>query len=66
MPVLIGVAALGTEGAQVITLHRQAQAAADSAAVSVATYYAAQKTQFTTPTLTTQAEAVAATYGSAR
>ena len=40
MPVLIGVAALGTEGAQVITLHREAQAAADSAAVSVASYYA--------------------------
>ena len=46
MPVLIGVAALGTEGAQVLTLHRQAQAAADSAAVSVASYYAAQYTEY--------------------
>jgi Flp pilus assembly protein TadG len=46
MPVLIGVAAFGTEGAQVLTLHRQAQAAADSAAVSVASYYAAQYTEY--------------------
>ena len=46
MPVLIGVAALGTEGAQVLTQHRQAQAAADSAAVSVASYYAAQYTGY--------------------
>jgi hypothetical protein len=66
MPVLIGVAALGTEGAQVLTLHRQAQAAADSAAVSVASYYASQKTALNTPTstqLANQAKAVAATYG---
>jgi Flp pilus assembly protein TadG len=66
MPVLIGVAALGTEGAQVITLHRQAQAAADSAAVSVASYYASQKTAVNTPTsteLSNQAKAVASTYG---
>jgi Flp pilus assembly protein TadG len=66
MPVLIGVAALGTEGAQVLTLHREAQAAADSAAVSVASYYAAQKTALNTPTstqLSNQAKAVASTYG---
>ena len=72
MPVLIGVAALGTEGAQVLSLHRQAQAAADSAAISVANYYASQKTANAwLPPLTstqvaelaTQAEAVAATYG---
>ena len=66
MPVLIGVAALGTEGAQVLTLHRQAQAAADSAAVSVASYYASQKTAVNTPTsteLSNQAKAVASTYG---
>jgi hypothetical protein len=66
MPVLIGVAALGTEGAQVLTLHREAQAAADSAAVSVASYYAAQRTALNTPTstqLANQAKAVAATYG---
>jgi Flp pilus assembly protein TadG len=74
MPVLIGVAALGTEGAQVLTLHRQAQAAADSAAVSVASYYAAQYTTYaadlsgtlpTQPTntlLTAQAQAVVASY----
>ena len=75
MPVLIGVAALGTEGAQVLTLHRQAQAAADLAAVSVASYYAAQYTKYaadlsgtlpTQPTqtnLAAQAQAVAANYG---
>ena len=66
MPVLIGVAALGTEGAQVLTLHRQAQAAADLAAVSVASYYASQKTAVNTPTsteLSNQAKAVASTYG---
>ncbi len=66
MPVLIGVAALGTEGAYVLTQHRAAQAAADSAAVSVASYYAAQKTALNTPTwtqLANQAKAVAATYG---
>jgi hypothetical protein len=73
MPVLIGVAALGTEGAQVLSLHRGAQAAADSAAVSVASYYASQYTQYaadlsgtpptqpTQPNLTAQARAVAAT-----
>ena len=66
MPVLIGVAALGTEGAQVITAHREAQAAADSAAVSMASYYASQKTALNTPTstqLSNQAKAVASTYG---
>lgn len=73
MPVLIGVAALGTEAAQVLTLHREVQAAADSAAVSVASYYAAQYNQYsaalgltslnTQPNLTTQAQGVAATYG---
>jgi Putative Flp pilus-assembly TadE/G-like len=67
MPVLIGVAALGTEGAQVLTLHRQAQAAADSAAVSVASYYGWQKTvnPLATPSLsnlTGEAQAVVATY----
>ena len=66
MPVLIGVAALGTEGAQVLTLHRQAQAAADSAAVSVASYYVAQYNPLlTAPTsanLQTQAQAVAVAY----
>ena len=74
MPVLIGVAALGTEGAQVLSQHRQAQAAADSAAVSVASYYAAQYTEYaadlsgtppTQPTntlLTAQAQAVVASY----
>ena len=71
LPVLIGLAGLGTEGAYMLTQHRAVQAAADSAAVSVASYYAAQKTATTwsPPTntqlgyLTTQAEAVAATYG---
>ena len=66
MPVLIGVAALGTEGAQVITAHREAQAAADLAAVSMASYYASQKTALNTPTstqLSNQAKAVASTYG---
>jgi Flp pilus assembly protein TadG len=69
MPVLIGVAALGTEGAEVLTLHRQVHAAADSAAVSVASYYAAQTsaictypTCFTHADLVTQAQAVVATY----
>jgi hypothetical protein len=66
MPVLIGVAALGTEGAQVLPLHRQAQAAADSAAVSVASYYVAQYSPLlTAPTpakLQTQAQAVAVAY----
>src|ERR1700722_16134705 len=66
MPVLIGVAALGTEGAQVLSQHRQAQAAADSAALSVASYYAAQNPLLSAPAstkLTTQAQAVAAAYG---
>ena len=67
MPVLIGVAALGTEGAQVLTLHRQAQAGGGSAAVSVASYYVAQYNPLlTAPTsanLQTQAQAVAANYG---
>ena len=65
-PVLIGVAALGTEGASILSLHRQVQAAADSAAVSVASYYAAQKTNnasATTTQLTGEAQAVAASYG---
>jgi hypothetical protein len=73
MPVLIGVAALGTEGAQVLTQHRQTQAVADSAAVSVASYYTAQYTQYaavlsgapaapTSAKLTTQAQAVVANY----
>jgi Flp pilus assembly protein TadG len=51
MPVLIGVAALGTEGAEALTLHRQVQAAADSAAVSVASYYAARQTADSSATL---------------
>ncbi len=66
MPVLIGVAALGAEGTYVLTQHRALQAAADSAAVSVASYYASQKTAVNTPTaaqLSNQAKAVAATYG---
>jgi hypothetical protein len=66
MPLLIGVAALGTEGAQVLTLHRQAQAAADSAAVSVASHYVAQYNPLlTAPTsanLQTQAQAVVVAY----
>ncbi len=65
MPVLIGVAALGTEGAYVLTQHRAAQAAADSAAVSVASYYAAQYNPLLPPTLAklnTQAQAVLAAY----
>ncbi|MBV9289599.1 MAG: hypothetical protein JO288_17585 [Hyphomicrobiales bacterium] len=65
-PTLIGVAALGGEGAFVLATHRAVQAAADSAAVSVASYYAAQTTAVASPTssqLTSQAEAVAASYG---
>ena len=65
MPTLIGVAALGAEGAYVLSQHRAVQATADSAAVSVASYYAAQKTAVATPTgteLTDEAQAVVATY----
>jgi hypothetical protein len=70
MPVLIGMAALGTEGVYVLNQQRAVQAAADSAAISVANYYAAQTsatctypTCFTLGDLKGQAGAVTATYG---
>jgi Putative Flp pilus-assembly TadE/G-like len=66
LPVLIGVAGLGAEGTMMLSTHRSLQAAADSAAVSAASYYAAQTTALSSPTSTqllNQAKGVSAKYG---
>jgi Flp pilus assembly protein TadG len=62
MPVLIGVAGLGTEGGLVLYTHQTLQGAADSAAVSAAKAYALNPS-ITPAGLLTQAEAITATYG---
>jgi Flp pilus assembly protein TadG len=60
MPVLVGTAALGTEGGMWYVRHRAIQNAADSAAISAATAYYVQGN---TNGLTAQGQAVAAGYG---
>jgi hypothetical protein len=62
MPVLIGIAGLGTEGSLMLYNHRSLQDAADSAAISAAKYYAATISS-TRPELLAQAETIAAKYG---
>src|SRR6266849_10570486 len=56
MPVLIGIAALGTEGGLWLYKHRVVQSAADNAAYSAATAYALSKTS----DLAAQARAITA------
>ena len=58
-PVLIGVAGLATEGGLWVYKHQTLQAAADGAALSAATRYGLNNTA----SLTTQANAIAATFG---
>jgi len=60
MPVLVGTAALGTEGGLWYVRHRAIQNAADSAAISAATAYYVQGNA---TGLATQGQAVAAGYG---
>ena len=62
LPALIGVAALGTEGGLWLYTQQQLQASADSAAMSAARTYFLNPFA-TNANLTTQAEAVTATYG---
>jgi uncharacterized membrane protein len=62
MPVVIGVAGLGTEGAMVLYNHRTIQNAADSAALSVASRYVSNPLS-TSAQLLAQAKSVSATYG---
>jgi len=62
MPAAIGIAGLGTEGGLMLFNHRSLQSAADSAAVSVASYYATN-TSASSGALAGQANAVAANYG---
>jgi Flp pilus assembly protein TadG len=59
MPVLIGVAGLGTEGGLLFYQHRTLQSAADAAAYSAAISYSYS----TSADITTQAKAVVASYG---
>lgn len=59
LPVLLGFAALGTEGGLWYFTHQSEQAAADSAAISAATLYG----ETNTGDITTQAKGVTATYG---
>src|SRR5215472_6119172 len=59
MPVLLGFAALGTEGGLWYYTHQSAQGAADSAAISAATLYG----ETNTGDIVTQAKGVTATYG---
>jgi Flp pilus assembly protein TadG len=58
LPVLIGVAGLGTEGGMLFYQHRSLQSAADSAAYSAALSYSFS----TSADITTQAKAVVASY----
>jgi Flp pilus assembly protein TadG len=59
LPVLLGFAALGTEGGLWYYTHQSAQGAADSAAISAATLYG----ESNTGDIVTQAKGVTATYG---
>jgi Flp pilus assembly protein TadG len=59
MPVLIGVAGLGTEGGLLFYQHRTLQSAADAAAYSAAISYSYSASA----DITTQAKAVVASYG---
>jgi Flp pilus assembly protein TadG len=59
MPILIGVAALGTEAGLAFYNHRTLQSAADSAAYSAAISYSYN----TSADITTQAKAIVASYG---
>jgi Flp pilus assembly protein TadG len=59
LPVLIGVAGLGTEGGMLFYQHRSLQSAADAAAYSAAIAYS----DSTSANITTQAQATVASYG---
>lgn len=59
LPVLLGFAALGTEGGLWYYAHQSEQAAADSAAISAATLYG----ETNTGDITTQAKGITGTYG---
>ena len=59
LPVLIGVAGLGTEGGMLFYQHRSLQSAADAAAYSAAIAYSYS----TSADITTQAKATVASYG---
>ena len=59
LPVLIGVAGVGTEGGMLFYQHRSLQSAADAAAYSAAISYS----NSTSADITTQAQAVVASYG---
>lgn len=59
MPVLVGFAALGTEGGLWYYTHHHMQDAADSAAISAATAYSTSSSA----NITTQAQGVTASYG---
>ena len=59
LPVLIGVAGLGSEGGLLFYQHRSLQSAADAAAYSAAIAYSYD----TTTNITTQAQATVASYG---
>jgi Flp pilus assembly protein TadG len=59
MPVFIGLAGLATEGALIFYNHRTVQSAADSAAYSAAIAYSIDSTA----DITTQAQAIVASYG---
>ena len=68
LPVLIGVAGLGTEGGMLFYQHRSLQSAADAAAYSAAIHCSYVYNPTNSPTcptsdLTTQAQAVVASYG---
>ena len=62
LPVLIGVAGLGTEGGMLFYQHRSLQSAADAAAYNAAITYS-YNTNHTSAAITTQAQATVASYG---
>jgi Flp pilus assembly protein TadG len=62
LPVLIGVAGLGTEGGMLFYQHRSLQSAADAAAFSAA-YTASYSTNNSSANITSQAQATVASYG---
>jgi Flp pilus assembly protein TadG len=62
IPIFIGLAAVATEGALIFYNHRDVQSAADSAAYSAAIAYSLDNSISST-NLTTQAQAIVASYG---
>ena len=63
LPVLIGVAGLGTEGGLLFYQHRSLQSAADAAAYSAAIAYSYSTSADITTQAQTQAQATVASYG---